>query len=287
MHVQSFVCLINYYKDMWPHRAYVLAPLTELCGSKLNFKWTDIHESAFKQVKQLVSEDVLLRFPDHSIPFEIFTDASNHQIGATIKQRNLPIAYFSKKLTPTQRRYSTIEQKMLAIAEVLKEYHNFLLGANITIFTDHKNLLFNSTVSNRVFRWKQKTQEFVPRIKYVKGQFIIDADALSRLSIDATSSEIMLNHPPLDPHNPLLNKNPLDLEFIQANQNKDMELLKALKEDKAITQVPVGNMILIHHCNDRMDKPKIVIPYAIHNIRPFDGCIAYSVMRASPDSQPP
>ena len=96
--------------------------------------------------------------------FESSTDASAFQIGAIVKQNNLPIAYFSKKLIPTQRRCSTIEQEMLAIIKVLKEYHNFLLGANYTIFTDHKNFLSNVTVSNRVFIWKQKIQEFV-RIK--------------------------------------------------------------------------------------------------------------------------
>ena len=68
---------------------------------------------------------------------------------------------------------------MLAVVEVLKEYCNFLLGARITIFTDHENLLSNATVNNRVFRWKQKIQEFNPIIQYVKGQDNADADALS------------------------------------------------------------------------------------------------------------
>ena len=213
---------MNPLKCAWAVQSTILAPLTELCGSRRNFKWTDIHENAFNRAKQLVAEDVLLRFPDHNVPFEIFTEASNFQIGVTIKQRNLPIAYFSKKLTPTQRRYSTIEQEMLAIVEGLKEYHNFLLGANITIFTDHKNLLSNTTVSNRVFRWKQKIQEFGPNIQYIKGQFNIEADALSWLPTDTTSSEIMLNHPPVNPNNPFLNKNPLDLEFIKLHQAKDL-----------------------------------------------------------------
>ena len=135
MHVLSFVGLINYYKDMWPKCAHIFAPLTKLCSSKRKFKWTDAHENLFNQDKRLISEDVLLRFPNHSIPFEIYTDASNVQIGATIKQRNLPVTYFSKKLTHTQHHFSTIEQEMLAKVEVLKEYKNFLLGANITIFT--------------------------------------------------------------------------------------------------------------------------------------------------------
>ena len=179
---------------MWPRRANILAPLIDLCGPKKQFKWTDVQEQSFNLAKKLVSEDVLLRFPNHKLPFEIYTDASSFQLGATIKQKNLPIAYFLKKLYPTQRRYSTIEQEMLAIVEVLREFCNFLLYSNITIYTDHKNLLSNTTVSNRVFRWKQKIQEFTPNIQYIKGHNNVETDALSRLPMDLKATEVMLNH---------------------------------------------------------------------------------------------
>jgi len=233
-HVRSFVGLINYYKDMWPRRAHILAPLTNLCSVKTKFVWKDEHESAFQQMKRLVTEDVMLRFPDHGIPFDIYTDASMVQIGATIKQKNLPVAYFSKKLTPTQRRYSTIEQEMLAIVEVLKEYRNFLLGANITIYTDYKNLLADATTNNRVFTWKKKIKEYGPVLKYIKGHKNIEADALSRLPMIPSEEgmETMLNHSPTDPYNPILNSNPLELSFLQTHQQRDTALLKALNEDK-------------------------------------------------------
>ena len=94
---------------------------------------------------------------------------------------------------------------MLAIVEVLREYRNFLLGANITIFTDHKNLLSNSTTNNGIFRWKQKIQEFSPTLIHVKEQDNAEADTLSRLPMDIQAHEIMLNHHPVDPHNPLFN----------------------------------------------------------------------------------
>ena len=103
---------------------------------------------------------------------------------------------------------------MLTIVKVLKEYPNFLLGVNITIFTDHKNLLSNATTKNRAFRWKQKIQEFGPIILYVKGQDNVEDDALSRLPMDIQAHEITLNHPPVDPHNPLFNKHPLDSQYI-------------------------------------------------------------------------
>ena len=96
---------------MWPRRAHILAPLTELCSSKKKFIWKDIHENSVIAAKKLIAEDVLLRFPNHSLPFEIYTDVSNYQVGATTNRQNLPIAYFSKKLNPTQRIYVQLNRK--------------------------------------------------------------------------------------------------------------------------------------------------------------------------------
>ena len=66
----------------------------------------------------------------------------------------------------------------------------------------------------------------------MKGQDNVEANVLSRLPMDQQSHEIMLNHPPMDLRNPLLNKNPLDLKYIQEFQVKDTTLQRALKEDK-------------------------------------------------------
>ena len=204
----------------------------------------------------------MLRFPDHSLPFAIYTDASNYQIWATIKQKGFTVAYFSRKLTPTQRRYPTIEQEMMAIVEVLKEYRNFLLGASITIFTDHKNLLSQSSDNNRVFIWKQKIEEYNVNLKYVKGQNNVEADALSRLPTvkDDNGIEVMLNHPQMDDHNPLLNKYPLKLQLISKYQQLDAAQLKALQEDPRFTSSKVMEISLISYQPMRSERRCIVIP---------------------------
>ena len=58
--------------------------------------------------------------------------------------------------------------------------------------------------------------------------------------------ESMLNHPPFDPSNPLLN-NPLDLGFIKEYQEKDHALLKALKEDQYFSRTSIRNVSLIQY----------------------------------------
>jgi hypothetical protein len=83
-----------------------------------------------------------LAYPDYSKVFEIYTDASSKQLGAVITQDNKPVVFFSRKLSDTQQKYSSITKiELLAIVKTLKEFKGMLWGQQIKVFTDHANLM--------------------------------------------------------------------------------------------------------------------------------------------------
>ena len=75
---------------------------------------------------------------------------------------------------------------------------------------------------------------------------------------------VMMNHPPMDPHNPILNKNPLDLTFIQSFQQKDSELQDALNKDPRFTTMQIKENTLITYKVPNTTKKAIIIPNALH-----------------------
>ena len=71
----------------------------------------------------------------------VHTDASDYHLGLVISQNNMHIAFFSRKLNNTQRRYTTMEHELLCVIETLKEYRDILFGHEVIVYTDHKNLV--------------------------------------------------------------------------------------------------------------------------------------------------
>ncbi len=196
--------IVQYYRDLWARRTDLLAPLTDLvaeCGTtKLDKKrkkdgtprkapkpwhWDPIHQEAFNEIKKIIARDVILAYPsyDEDEPFIIYTDASSRQLGAVITQKNRPLAFFSRKLTQAQQKYSVTDQELLSIVETLKEFKGMLLGQRIIVYTDHVNLTRDNIgqSSDRTMRWYLLLQEYNVDIRYVKGVDNTVADALSRL----------------------------------------------------------------------------------------------------------
>ena len=201
--LRAFLGLVTYYRDMWPRRSHILAPLTDLLKTPKTFKWEPCHREAFLQMKAIIETDTLLTYPDHNKPFHIETDASDFQLGAVIKQNNKAVAYYTRKLNSAQRNYTTIEKELLSVVETLKEFRSMLLGSEIHVYTDHRNLThkLSSFTTQRVLRWRLLLEEYNPTFNYIKGKDNVVADALSRTPTTTCFADFQTDNkdPEMDP----------------------------------------------------------------------------------------
>jgi hypothetical protein len=101
-------------------------------------------------------------------------------------QDNRPKAFYSRKLSKMQQKYSVTEIELLAIVETLKEFKGMLWGQDTKVFTDHKNLTRDALglTSDRVYRWQLLLEEYAPKIIYIKGIHNSLVDAISQLDYD-------------------------------------------------------------------------------------------------------
>ena len=117
----QFLGMVQYYRDIWEKRSHLLAPLTDLVGEcghtkvtkknktkKKPWYWSEVHQTAFEEIKKMLARDTMLAYLDYSKPFEVYTDASALQLGAVIVQNERPI-FFSRKLIETQKKYYVTE----------------------------------------------------------------------------------------------------------------------------------------------------------------------------------
>ena len=166
-------------------------------GQKKPWHWDSIHQIAFDNVKSTIAKEVVLAYPDFLKPFDFYTDASTKQLGVVITQDNRPIAFFSRKLSGAQSKYTVTKLELLAIVETLKEFKGMLWGQRLNVYTDHKNLTRDGLglTSDRVTRWRILLEEYAPEIIYIKGIHNTVADAISRLDYDPEVNRTSeLNH---------------------------------------------------------------------------------------------
>jgi hypothetical protein len=178
---------------MWQKCSEMLAPLTDLVGecgetktskkNKTNNKpwwWESIHQQAFDNVNATIAKEVVLAYPDFTKLFEVYTDASTMQLGSVIIQGKRPIAFFSRKLSVMQTKYSVTKIELLAIVETLNKFQGILWGQTIEVYTDHKNLTQDALclTSDRVYHWRLLLEDFAPEIVYMKGIHNTFADAI-------------------------------------------------------------------------------------------------------------
>ncbi len=152
--VRSFIGMCSYYRRFIPNFSKIAEPIIALTKKYAHYKWTPEHQKVFEYLKESLSVVPLLSYPDPNKPYTLYTDSSDTCIGACLTQEcddvegNLPnvpnekpIYNLSHKLSPTQKKWSTVE-KTLRNPFSLQKLDYYLHNAQLTIKPDHKLLKY-------------------------------------------------------------------------------------------------------------------------------------------------
>ena len=84
--VKHFLGLVGYYRKFIPQYADIARPLNALTRKDVEFEWTEICQKFFDLLKAMVSKEPILVYPDSSIPYVLFTDASKYAWSCVLTQ---------------------------------------------------------------------------------------------------------------------------------------------------------------------------------------------------------
>jgi len=144
--IRSFLGFTGYMREYVRNFSIVAAPLTQLTKKNVQFTWASEQQQAFDLLRQELSKEPVLRNPDFLKPFIVCADASMKGAGAVLMQHfedgEHPIAYYSKKFTDTEMKYSTYEQELYALATATVHWKTYLEGTTFIVRTDHNPLRF-------------------------------------------------------------------------------------------------------------------------------------------------
>lgn len=208
--LQSFLGMVTYLGPYIEHMSEYTAPLRELTRLDTQYVWKPEHTKAFEELKSSISAETTLAYYNPQKELVLETDASGIGLGATIKQDGRPIAFASKALSDTEKRYATIEKECLAVVFGCKKFHHYIYARPVTVHTDHKPLpaIFKKNISSAPTRLQRLVHELTRyniAVEHRPGKTIPIADCLSRVSPleDEGSTHLTVNIHAINPVGPV------------------------------------------------------------------------------------
>ena len=189
--LQRFLGMVRYLSKFVPRLSELALPLQHLLHADVPWTWDSVHQRAFDNLKDAIGSTPALQFYDVSKSVTLTCDASFGGLGAACLQDGLPVAYASRSLTKTEQNYAQIEKELLAVTFACNKFHDYILGKNVTVESDHKPLEIIMkkpllTAPMRLQRMMLQLQRYDLSLVYKKGSQLFIADTLSRAQLSET-----------------------------------------------------------------------------------------------------
>jgi hypothetical protein len=156
--VRSFMGLAGYYRRFVEGLSKIEKPITTLQRKGVRYKWTKECDSAFIELKRLLTSEPILRVLDMEKDFTVYMNSLKQGLGAVLMQDVGVIAYASRKLKKHEEIYATHDLELAVVMLALKLWRHYLVGRNFELKMDHqslKHLFTQRDLNSRQRRWSE------------------------------------------------------------------------------------------------------------------------------------
>ena len=187
---RTFCGMVNFLSTFCKNLRQLLIPIYELTKKHARFVWTDKHQKAFEEIKQLLVKPPVLQMVSGNGFFRLESDTSRTAAGATLYQWQnnewVLVGYHSKHLPDAVRNYGVTE---LELTGLLANIHGFEQKLNNNYFealVDHKAIDYlikskHEPTSTQLVTLLDRLNRYTFDLKYLEGSKLKVSDALSHL----------------------------------------------------------------------------------------------------------
>ena len=186
--VKQFLGLVGYYRKFVPHFSDIARPLTQLTRKNEGFNWSTECDKCFHMLKDYLQEAPILRYPDPTADYILYTDTSKYTYAGVLTQSidgtDHPVAYTSGLFRGSQLNWAALTKEAYAIYMSVKKLSFYLDSAQITLRSDHlplKKFLEKNTMNAKVNNWAVELESQNINFEFIAGTKNVLADTLSRL----------------------------------------------------------------------------------------------------------
>ena len=161
--IRSFLGFARYYRRFIKDFSRLAAPMTKLTWKEVKFKWNDLCERAFHELKMRLTSSPILIILKRGQRHTVFYGASKDEMGCVLMQSGRVIAYGSRQLKNHERNYPTHDMELVAIVFALKIWCHYLYGEQFEVFSDNKSLKYIFTqrdLNMRQCRWMEFLEDY-------------------------------------------------------------------------------------------------------------------------------
>ena len=130
--IKQFLGLTGYYIKFVPRFSDMARPLTKLLAHDCEFEWTKQYDISFQMLKDTLCSAPILKYPDTSKPYTLYTDASKYGWAGVLTQSHTstmdgrtitmdhPMSYVSGLFHSSQLNWAALTKEAYAIYMSIK-----------------------------------------------------------------------------------------------------------------------------------------------------------------------